>query len=138
MPPAHPRRRPRRRRPPDSRRPPDTGPPARPRRRGAQPGNVNALRHGLYARTLTKAALAGLEQARGLTAHSLTEEIATLRAKLSDLPPSDAESFLAGLVVLVRLVHVDYRMNSKATADLADNLTALLNRLGDELLPPGD
>ena len=138
MPAPNARRRPRRRRPSNRRRPPPPRTPPGPRRRGAQPGNLNALKTGLYARTLSKAALAALTIARGLQAHGLTEEIATLRAKLSDLPPADHASFVAGVGILARLVHADYRMNPKASADLAENLARVLNSIGDQLLPPAE
>ncbi len=134
-PPPNPGRSPRRRRLPDSRRPPPDGDDHRPRKRGAQPANLNALKHGLYARTLTPAALVALQVARGLKAHALDEEIATLRAKLSDLPARDRRTFISGLTLLVRAVHTNYRMSPKATEDLAENLTQLLNSLGDQLLP---
>ena len=119
-------------------RPPDQGDARGPRKRGGQPGNVNALKHGLYARTLSPAALRALQVARGLKSHNLDEEIATVRAKLSDLPPHERQAFLQGVALLVRAVHTNYRMNPKATKDLADNITQLLNSLGDQLLPPQD
>lgn len=135
---AHPRGGARRRRPPDRRPPAHQGHAPGPRKRGGQPANLNALKHGLYARTLTPAALVALEIARGLKAHALDEEIATLRAKLSDLPTRDRQTFMAGLALLVRAVHVNYRISPKATEDLAQSLQDTLNRLGDQLLPPGD
>lgn len=107
------------------------------RRRGGQPGNVNALKHGLYARLLTPEALVALQIARQLKTHNLEEEIAALRARISDLDPSDWHAFERGIALLVRAVHTQYRISPQATKDLADNLTALLNSLGDQLgVPP--
>ncbi len=120
----------------DRQRPSHQGRPQRPRKRGGQPANTNALKHGLYARTLSPGALVALQIARRLKAHNLDEEIASLRAKLSDLPPDDILDFTRGLQLLVRAVHTNYRMSPKSRADLTDSVAAVLNSLGDQLLPP--
>jgi len=56
--------------------PPGTTPPAARRRRGAQPGNANALKHSFYARSSPSSELGGLKD---LKAVNLTDEIDMLR-----------------------------------------------------------
>lgn len=120
-------------------RPPDQGSPAgHRRRRGAQPGNLNAWRHGLYARTLTPDALRALAIARKLKATDLTEEIAALRGRLAALEPVDVAAFTKGIAILIRAAQAQHRMSPQATKDLAQALAATLNALGDQLLPPAD
>ena len=41
-----------------------------------------------------------------------------------------------GLDILVRAVGARYRLSPKSRKDLAENLAAALNSLGDQLLPP--
>lgn len=136
-PPERPRHRPPRRRLPVRQRPTDHGVAERPgRHRGGQPDNVNAVKHGLYARSLSKKALQALQEARELHPSDLTEEIAALRARLATLKPSDHAAFVAGVGLLARIAYTNYRMNPQATKDLAENMTNLLNSLGDQLLPP--
>jgi len=54
---------------------PDSGPPAPPRKRGAQPGNRNSLRHGLYSRSFRQVELSDLKHVQA----GLESEIAMLR-----------------------------------------------------------
>ncbi|MDE2901097.1 MAG: hypothetical protein OXN15_08795 [Chloroflexota bacterium] len=63
---------------------------ARPRRRrvvrrrpGAPLGNRNALKHGLYAKSLTPEELALLPRARAIS--GLDEEVAVMRLKIAEL-----------------------------------------------------
>ena len=48
----------------------------------------------------------------------------------------DAQLSVKGLDMLVRAVGARYRLSPKSRNDLADNLAATLNSLGDQLLPP--
>jgi hypothetical protein len=61
--------------PPSQRQPPQA-PSLGPRRRGAPPGNLNALKHGFYTRRLHKRHLSGLETTNP---SGLVEEIALIR-----------------------------------------------------------
>ena len=75
-----------------------------------------------------EAALAGLE-----------EEIAILRVRIkeaSDEHPQDLRLLTHGINALTKTLAVQYRLSRKARNDLADNLAAALNSLGDQLLPP--
>lgn len=118
---------------------PSGGDATRPRRRrGAQPGNLNALKHGLYARHLPPQALQALHEAHHLQEHDLQEEIALARARLDALLATQGltgDDVRLGLEIIARLVERQYRIGRKARKDLADNLAAILNSLGDQLLP---
>lgn len=118
--------------------PPDQGDADRHRRRrGAQPGNVNAWRHGLYARTLSPEALRALQIARTLKEHDLSEEIAALRARTALLDPSDGEAFVKGIAVLIRAVRAHHRMSPVAVKNLSEAMSRTLEELGDTFgLPP--
>lgn len=69
----------------------------------------------------------------------LDHEAAVLRVKLRTAIAEDPENLklmLLGMGMLVRLAAARYRMSPKARKDLADNLAAVLNSLGDQILPP--
>lgn len=69
----------------------------------------------------------------------LKEEIAALRVKLRTAlhqRPDDFQLMKLGIDALVRAVAAQYRLSPKAKRDLADNLAATLNSIGDQLLPP--
>ncbi|MEE8369352.1 MAG: hypothetical protein V3S00_01135 [Dehalococcoidia bacterium] len=69
----------------------------------------------------------------------LDDEIALLRVRLKravDERPEDLQLLVRGMDLLVKAVATRYRLSPKARADLADNLAATLNSLGDQLLPP--
>lgn len=61
---------------------------SQPRRRGAQPGNTNALKHGFYSRTWKLSDTSGLDQ---LKSKSLDEEVALLRVYIRRLVEMDQE-----------------------------------------------
>jgi hypothetical protein len=50
--------------------------------------------------------------------------------------PRNLRLMLAGMNTLVRLAAAEYRISPKARRDLSDNLAAVLNSLGDLMLPP--
>lgn len=106
------------------------------RTRGGQPDNTNALKHGLYSRALPPAAQQALQEARGYGTTDLTEEIATLRARLSALSPSDVQALLSGFKLLSRLVATHYRISPQQTSDLAESMADTLRQLGLSLYPP--
>ncbi len=63
----------------------------------------------------------------------------TIAAAGSEVAPEllvDAQLSVKGLDILVRAVGTRYRLSPKSRQDLADNLVATLNSLGDQLLPP--
>lgn len=113
--------------------------PPNPRKRGAQPGNTNAVTHGLYARHLPLNTLQALHEAHYLSPTDLQKEIALSRARLDALIEEQgltARDVELALELVARLVARHYRISPQARGDLADNLSAILNSLGDQLLPP--
>ena len=73
-----------------------------------------------------------------LTMEGLEEEIAILRVRIkeaSDEHPQDLRLLTHGINALTKTLAVQYRLSRKARNDLADNLAAALNSLGDQLLP---
>lgn len=115
------------------RRHPDPGQPSR--RRGGQPGNTNALKHGLYSRTLPPAAQEAFDQARRLPVTDLTEEIAALRARLAALSPYQLAAFYTGVSLLSRLVAAQHRMSPQQAQDLSQAIAETVRQLGMQLYP---
>ena len=50
--------------------------------------------------------------------------------------PEDLKLIAAGVNMLVKAVAAQYRLSPKAKGDLAESITAVLNSVGDQLLPP--
>ena len=70
----------------------------------------------------------------------LEHEMALLRVKLRSAiaaDPANHRLMLMGVNTLARMAAVRYRISPKVRKDLADNMTALLNSIGDLILPPG-
>lgn len=73
-----------------------------------------------------------------LAVEGLDEEIALLRVGLEDLmgqEPVDYRLVMQVMNTLVRAAAAQYRLSPKARKDLAGNIAAVLNSLGDQLLP---
>jgi hypothetical protein len=95
-------------------------------------------RNAFYGDSLTESERKMLPAARKL--EGLEEEIATLRVKLQSAMKEkefDFRLFTHGIDMLVKAVATQYRLSPKARKDLADNIGAVLNSLGDQLLPAG-
>lgn len=103
---------------------------------GAKPGGRQASLRPFYADSVKAAERLGLQ--RALTIEGLDEEIAILRVRLTAAAgghPEDLRPLDHGVQTLVRAVAAQYRLSPKARRDLADNIAAVLNSLGDQLLP---
>jgi hypothetical protein len=90
----------------------------------------------MYEREMTQAERADLEEARDM--EGLGEEIAALRVRLAKLYRDeglDPKVLLRASEVLMRAVATQYRLSPKAKRDLAENVAALLNSIGDQVLP---
>ncbi len=91
-----------------------------PRRRGAQPGNSNALKHGFYTRRFKKNDLNGVEET---SIKGLTEEIALIRIFTRRLVESCAQSAdmydLAGILRAICLASTSITRIIKAQSFLA-------------------
>ena len=77
--------------------------------------------------------------AEALAIEGLEQEIAVLRVRLDELvaeKPIKYELVTQVARTLVRAVATQHRISPRARKDLVDNITALLNSLGDQLLPP--
>ena len=110
----------------------DSSPRRRSRARRPSPRNF-------YRQALTEAEQVELSQAQEV--EGLDDEIALLRVRLKRgvmERPQDLPLLVRGLDLLVKAVAARYRLSPKARRDLADNLAATLNSLGDQLLPPTD
>lgn len=89
-----------------------------------------------YADSLSESERELLSVARKM--EGLAEEIAVLRVKLRTAlkdNEKDFELMVAGVGMLVRAVATQYRLSPKARKELADQMSAVLNSLGDQLLP---
>lgn len=100
------------------------------RKRGAQPGNVNALKHGFYSAALGKAGQKVLRIARTMDPQDLAEEIAILRARLFALlqaDPDNINTLMLGCEALARLAAVQFRIKQGGGWDLTITMTAILD-----------
>lgn len=73
-----------------------------------------------------------------LAMEGLEEEIAVLRVRLYkaiEENPDDFRLMTHGIDMLVKAVAAQYRLSPKARKDLAAQITAVLNSVGDQLLP---
>ncbi len=80
-----------------------------------------------------------LDLERAQEIEGLDDEIALMRVRLKravEERPEDVKLLVKGLGILVRAVGARYRLSPKSRTDLAENLAATLNSLGDQLLPP--
>ncbi|MCI0520531.1 MAG: hypothetical protein L0Z70_09785 [Chloroflexi bacterium] len=118
--------------------PPD--PPAK-RRRGAQPGNTNAVSHGFYSRRLKKRDTAGVDD---ITITDLSAEIALFRIQIRRVvelsqgndEPIFALAMLRALSIashsLARLVTVQNLIHPPGS-DMSNALTEAMNEVIEEL-----
>ena len=89
-----------------------------------------------YRDSLTEAERLELDAAAGV--RGLDEEIAVLRVKLKSAlreHPEDLRLASTGVAMLVRAVAAQYRLSPRAQRDLAARIAAVVNSLGDQLLP---
>ena len=90
----------------------------------------------LYSDSMTKGERLALADAAALEA--LADEIAFLRVRLKTTlkeKPEDLKLALSAMNTLMRMVVAEYRLSPRASKHLQDHLTALLNDLGDRILP---
>jgi hypothetical protein len=105
---------------------------------GSAPGRTPVRARNFYRRALDQAERLDLEQAQEI--EGLDDEIALMRVRLKravEEHPEDVQLLVKGLDILVRAVGARYRLSPKSRRDLAENLAATLNSLGDQLLPEG-
>lgn len=103
-----------------------------PGRRGRRRPNPRLF----YEQALTEAECFDLETARQV--EGLDEEIALLRLRLRRAlkeHPEDMQLMTKGIELLVKAVAARYRLSPKARRDLADNLAAVVEKVGGLLYP---
>ncbi len=85
-----------------------------------------------------------LELSRAASVEGLADEIALLRAHLKravEASPRNAKArkdlkvVTEGIETLLKAVSTQYRLSPRSSRDLAENMAAALNQLGDQLLP---
>jgi hypothetical protein len=99
------------------------------RKRGAQPGNLNALKHGYYSRALTKAQQLLLERALAIPADDLSGEIALLRQRLFTLleaAPDKVDTLCEAMRTLARLAATHYHLKGSDADRLAGAMANVL------------
>ncbi|MEX0799850.1 MAG: hypothetical protein WD379_01370 [Dehalococcoidia bacterium] len=100
------------------------------------PPSGRATARNFYRRSVDEAERLDLDRAGEI--EGLDDEIALLRVRLKRAvkeQPQDMQLLTRGMEILVRAVATRYRLSPKSKRDLAENMTALLNSLGDQLLP---
>ena len=100
------------------------------------PGSPVSARNFYGKPAITEAERVELDEAREV--EGLADEIAMLRVELRkalDKRPVDIKLMARGVEMLVKAVAAQYRLSPKAKKELADNIAAVLNGLGDQLLP---
>lgn len=98
------------------------------RKRGAQPGNLNALKHGFYSAVLPHAQQERFRVALSMAPDELTREIALLRQRLErllDAEPDNIELLSQAMTRLARLCATHYHMRGSD----ADRLTAAMSNI---------
>jgi hypothetical protein len=115
--------------------------PSAPKKRGAQPGNLNALKHGFYTRRIPRADLTSLDTTQF---NGLEEEIAMLRLltrRLIDLS-ADAltlpeindllRTYCLACLTLTRLVKTQHLLAPQSLSDEA--ITQALQQITAEIM----
>jgi len=105
------------------------------KKKGAQPGNKNAYKHGFYSEALDQAEQ--LELAEAADIDGLDNEIAVLRLKLRQLLQDhpdeiDLQIRLAG--ALARLIRTKYQITPEEKKHLTDAISKVLH---DVAIPLG-
>src|SRR3990172_4954183 len=88
-------------------------------KKGAQPGNRNALKHGFYSRVLSQEETLALLQADSLD--GLDSEIAILRLKICQLlerDPDNLNLMLRASAILARLLRIKHQLNPQQAKGL--------------------
>ncbi len=105
------------------------------RRRGGQPGNQNARKHGFYSKVLDEAERLDFELASGV--EGIDDEIALLRVKIKSLLENDPENIkliMQATSTLAGLVKTRYNISKEQRKGLKE---AIGNVLKDIALPLG-
>jgi hypothetical protein len=102
-------------------------------RRGGQPGNQNARKHGYYSNVLTGEDRRNLRQASEVT--GLDDEIALVRARLKSIVEHDPDNLRLiseAASTLVRLMRASHRLGLHKQESFEETRLKALFRIGDE------
>jgi len=105
------------------------------RKRGGQPSNQNARKHGFYSKVLDEAEQLDFELAAGV--EGIDDEIALLRVKIKSILENDPENIkliMEATNTLARLVKTRYNITKEQRKGLKE---AIGNVLRDVALPLG-
>jgi len=105
------------------------------RKRGGQPDNQNARKHGFYANVLDEAERLDFELATGV--EGIDDEIALLRVKIKSVletDPGNVKLIMQATNTLAKLVKTRYNMTKEQRKGLKE---AIGNVLRDVALPLG-
>jgi len=105
------------------------------KKKGGQPGNQNARRHGFYSQVLDEAEQLELEVAHGIS--GIDEEIALLRVKIRSLVENDPDNIrliMEASNTLARLLRTKYSLDKHQGKGVKE---AIANVLKDIALPLG-
>ena len=100
------------------------------RKKGGQPSNQNARKHGFYSRALNEAEKIELEEA--ILVEGLDDEIALLRVKLKELVgnfPENLELQLEAANTLARLVRTRYQISKEQKKSLKEAIAKVLTEV---------
>ncbi len=106
------------------------------RKRGGQPGNKNAFKHGLYSKTMQKAEKMAYKRAAGV--EGIEQEIALLRLEILKVINGGSSKNLKLIIkaadVLDKMVRTNYKIASKEGKGIKE---AMGNVVKDILIPLG-
>jgi len=100
------------------------------RKRGAPPGNKNAVKHGFYSQALHEAERVTLEQA--VAVEGVDEEIALLRYKLAELLqnyPDRIDLQVETASAIARLVRTRYQISKEQKKSLKEAIARVLTEV---------
>lgn len=99
-------------------------------KRGSQPANQNARKHGFYSRALSEAE--GIEIEAASQVEGIDEEIALLRVKLRELienQPDRVELHFEAANTIARLVRTRYQISKEQKKSLKEAITKVLTEV---------
>jgi len=114
------------------------------RKRGGQPGNTNAFKHGFYSKNFSLAERRGLQSANGVV---LGDEIALLRVLIrrfadqvqstQGVAPSESAQYLAvvseAMLRLASLLRTDHVLGGSQSSTFVKQLSLVLEEITDEI-----
>jgi len=104
------------------------------RKKGAQKGNQNALKHGFYSRALSEAEKLDLEEASYV--EGIDQEIAILRVKLRELiqdEPDRIDLHMEAANTIARMVKTRYQISKEQKKSLKEAIAKVLTEVAGPL-----